>query len=329
MIKAISYSRYSSEKQNDSSIDDQQRNIARYAESECIEIVKQYADRAISGSDNSRPEYLEVKKLINGGSSIKCVMVDSIDRLSRDNAETTQLLKAAEFHGVTIIAVSNGFNSSIKGSKLLGGIQSVLAEQYVTDLKEKTHRGMTGSAINGKPTGGKIYGYLTQLENSRPVYVIHEEEAAVVRSIFDEYNSGKSAKKIALALNDQGVLSPRGGKWSHSTILGCAKKGSGILRNERYVGRFAWNKTQWKKDPDSGRRICFARGKDEIEECYLPELAIVDDLVWHQTKRRLDATTKANAKDGRTGKRKYKFKYAISSLFKCPCGAWYLSLIHI
>jgi site-specific DNA recombinase len=63
-----------------------------------------------------------------------------------------------------------------------------------------------------------------------------------VERIFREFVAGVSPKQIAKNLNREGVSGPFGGPWSPSTIYGSAKRGTGILNNELYVGRLVWNR---------------------------------------------------------------------------------------
>jgi len=80
---------------------------------------------------------------------------------------------------------------------------------------------------------------------------INEREAAIVRRIFAMYADGLSARAIAALLNAEGVPSPgakwnwkatgptsrRRSKWVASAIYGDIRRGSGILNNERYIGK--------------------------------------------------------------------------------------------
>jgi recombinase len=50
------------------------------------------------------------------------------------------------------------------------------------------------------------------------------------------------------------VPGPFGSKWSSSTINGNAKRGTGLLNNELYVGRLVWNRQRFIKNPDTGKR---------------------------------------------------------------------------
>ena len=54
---AIAYYRYSSSSQNDVSIEEQQELVQLYAAEHGHSILKEYADRAMSGQDDNRPNY--------------------------------------------------------------------------------------------------------------------------------------------------------------------------------------------------------------------------------------------------------------------------------
>jgi site-specific DNA recombinase len=96
-----------------------------------------------------------------------------------------------------------------------------------------------------------------------------------VRWIFEHYASGWSCQRVAGELNRQGVRSPRGGTWAVSAIYGSPRKTSGILNNELYCGRYVWNRSQWLKDPDTGRRHRLTRPLAEWQTVDRAELRIV------------------------------------------------------
>jgi Recombinase. len=76
-----------------------------------------------------------------------------------------------------------------------------------------------------------------------------------VLRIFTEFANGKSPRRIALALNREGIDGPQGTGWGASTINGNAARGTGILNNELYIGRLIWNRLQYVKDPRTGKRV--------------------------------------------------------------------------
>lgn len=87
-------------------------------------------------------------------------------------------------------------------------------------------------------------------------------------------------KRIALSLNAEGVTGPRGGFWTPSALNGNRANGTGILNNELYIGRLAWNRRRWIKDPTTGRRIARANDESQLVVQEVPELRIVTNEVW-------------------------------------------------
>ena len=59
----------------------------------------------------------------------------------------------------------------------------------------------------------------------------------------------------AKALNEKGIAGPSGRAWRDTTIRGHALRGTGILRNELYIGRLVWNRLTFIRNPATGRRV--------------------------------------------------------------------------
>ena len=84
---------------------------------------------------------------------------------------------------------------------------------------------------------------------------INEAEAAVVRRVFREFAAGVSPRAIARRLNVDGIPGPSGKLWIDSTLRGHAKRGTGLINNELYIGRLIWNRLRYVKNPATGRRV--------------------------------------------------------------------------
>src|SRR5688572_7356171 len=104
-------------------------------------------------------------------------------------------------------------------------------EIFLDDLRERTHRGMTGQALKGYNCGGRTYGYRNvPIEDpvrkdpyGRPEivavrYEIDEAQAEVVREMFRWYGEGRSCRWIAFELNRRRIQSPRGRAWSTGSV---------------------------------------------------------------------------------------------------------------
>lgn len=110
---------------------------------------------------------------------------------------------------------------------ILESLMEGLAEYYVEDLKQKVKRGQRESALKGYAVSGRApYGY--KIENK--TYQIEENEAWVVRYIFENWNAGKTATQIIENLEKMGARNRNGNYITKNGIYT-------MLRNEKYIGK--------------------------------------------------------------------------------------------
>ena len=213
-------------------------------------------------------------------------------------------------------------------AKLQITIKGLVNELYLDDLRDKTHRGLTGRALAGRSTGGRLFGYRTSTGPDGAHWVVFEPEAEIVRRIFRLYADSLSMKALAAQLNAQGLPFPgkatrhgpmrRG--WAVSTI-------HTILANEKYFGRWVWNKTTFVKDPVTGKRTPVARSKDDWVVEDRPDLAIVDADLWKRVLERLRVVRHAYGARGTRQRPRGQAPemyspHLLSGLIRCEsCGA--------
>lgn len=279
--RALLYARYSTDKQRETSIDDQLREARARAEREGWAVVAMHADEGVSGST---PVALR-----RGGKALLAdalagrfdiLVVEGLDRLSRELGEAEQLVKRLEHRGIRIIGTSDGYDTAAKGRKVMRIARGLVNELYLDDLREKTHRGLAGQFDRGLSAGGRSYGYGTVEDGRGRRMVVDEAEAVVVREVFESHAAGDSVSTIVHRLNARGVPSPRGGTWSVGAVHGSSTRGLGLLHNELYRGRVLWNRRQWLKDPDTGKRRYVERPQSEWLERDAPELRIISNELW-------------------------------------------------
>ena len=157
-MNAVTYARFSSDAQNASSIEDQERGCRRRAEAEGWRIAATYRDEAMTGSNNLRPDYRRMLKDAEA-KKFQIILVDDLSRLTRDSVEQERAIRRLEFLGVRLIAVSDGYDSTSKSRKIQRGFKGLMNEQFLDDLAERVHRGQTGKALRGFWNGGKPFGY--------------------------------------------------------------------------------------------------------------------------------------------------------------------------
>lgn len=142
-----------------------------------------------------------------------------------------------------VIGVCDGYDSEMSERKLTRGMRALINEVYLDDLRDKVHRGLTGLALKGMSAGGRPYGYRSIQTTDGVQWAVAPEQAKVVLEIFESYAAGQSPRSIAAELNRRSVRGIRGGTWAFSALYGHPQKGTGILRNEVYIGKRTWNKT--------------------------------------------------------------------------------------
>ena len=329
-MRAVLYARFSTELQREASIGDQFRNCERFAAREGWQIVARFEDQAISGMKRDRAGYQALLAAAKRG-EFDVLVVDDLSRLSRDEIEIKQTIRRFRFAGLRIVGISDGFDTDAKGHKIQATVRGMLNEIYLDDLAEKTHRGLTGRALEGFNAGGRSYGYRhlpivdesRRDEYGRPRVIAARREvdtaqAVVVREIFELFAAGRSPRAIAHELNRRRIPAPRGGTWAISAIYGDRRAGVGILNNPLYVGRVVWNRSRWARDPDSGRRRRIERPESEWIVRVDEALRIVPAELWERAQARMHRRTQSAGRHP---------NYLFSGLLRCgTCGGPYVKV---
>lgn len=313
------YARFSSDLQRQTSIGDQLRAARARAAAEGWQVTIERSDEAVSGSTPvaARPGG---KALLADAlaSRFDVLIVEGLDRLSRDMGEQDQVVKRLEFRGIRLIGTSDGYDTQAKGRKVMRVARGLVNELYLDDLREKTHRGLAGQFERGLSAGGRSYGYRTEAVDGGRRMVIDAVEAGHVRWVFERFASGWSHVAIAHDLNRRGVPSPRGGMWAVSAIHGSATRGLGLLNNELYAGRVLWNRRQWLKDPETGKRRYVERPRDEWQIREQPELRIVDVETWVAVRRRIAGIAQRGANIAAANKGGRPIRTLFGGVLRCP-----------
>ena len=323
------YGRFSDERQNPTSARDQIKQCESRAIGEGWRIVSRHSDEAISGAVKARPGYQQMRHALVDG-EFDVIMAESLDRLSRDQEETSNLYKLCLFHEVRIFTLSEGWIS-----ELHVGLSSTINAVYLKQLAEKTRRGQASRIEAGKSGGGLSYGYQIPLHDNGLPKVgeleIVEEEATIIRRIYAEYAKGKSPRAIVSALNNEGVPPPHSRNqgdraWRANTIHGNRRRGTGIINNELYIGRRIWNRQRYVHTPGDKRRVARMNPESEWRIQDVPQLRIVSDELWEQVRERqkgLDAVLMERDKGDRnhlSGSQAVRRpKHLLSGLVKCGC----------
>ena len=323
MIKYVVYSRYSSDLQSATSIDDQIRKCREYADKAGWTEVRTYEDAAVSGAGMDR---LGFQRLMTDAASTSrdfdVILVDDTSRLSRSFADSVNIHQRLAHYGVRVVAVSQGIDTLHEQSDLMIAVHGITDSLYVKELAKKTHRGLEGKVLKGLSAGGRCFGYDNVRDEAIGTkLVINDAEAKIVVQIFEWSAAGHSLKTIAGLLNDAKVPPPqKRSDRSHATW--CPTAIRAMLRRELYIGRRVWNQTKFVKTPGTNKRIARPRPRSEWQVHDMPELRIISDELWLRVQKRQERLKEVYQSSGRGVSRAASSPYLLSGFLVCgTCGA--------
>lgn len=189
-----------------------------------------YADEGISGT--STKKRTEFNRMINDARNGKfdLILTKSISRFSRNTEDTLKYIKELRLlpNPVNIHFEKENLDSFDQSSEFIITLLSAQAQSESRSISSNVRWSLQKNFQNGKPTINlnRMLGY-DMGENGE--WVINEEQAEIVREIYNMYLCGISASRIANLLNDKNMLTVNGKKWSSQTVLK-------ILRNEKFAG---------------------------------------------------------------------------------------------
>src|ERR1700756_3711233 len=149
-------------------------------------------------------------------------------------------IEKLKFAGLRVIFVSQGIDTHSEQADVQMTVHGLVDSLYVKELAKKTHRGIEGRVLRGLHSGGRCYGYsaVPAGEGESKRYVINEQEASVVKRIFEMSARGVSLKKIAKTLNREGIRPPRSRSGRPNTW--CPTAVRAMLKRELYKGERIW-----------------------------------------------------------------------------------------
>lgn len=227
-IQAVIYARFSSSGQREESIEGQLRECRSYAQRRGYVIVGEYADRALSGTTDRRPDFQRMIHDAQKG-QFSVVICWKHDRFARNRYDAAlykaRLKQAGVFLEYAMESVPEGPEGIILESVMEG-----YAEYYSANLSQNVKRGFYDSASKRLTMGQICYG-LKKGENGR--FALHPEQAPIVKRIFQEYAAGRAAVDIYTDLNNEGYRTRTGKPFNKNSI----RK---IISNEKYKGVYVY-----------------------------------------------------------------------------------------
>ena len=199
-----------------------------------------YRDEGESGAKEDRQQLSRLLRDCRAG-RVRCVIVPSIDRLSRDVRIAENLFHEFATLGVDVlIADMPTYNARDRKDVLICQIREAIAEEARKDIIEHLLKGRQERVRRGLPPGGNPpYGYRRV---SRGL-VADREEARVVRSIFQLSETGKAPGEIASTLSARRLKRRNGQPWTRRRVAAI------LTRRDLYgAGRLRYSKAEGKQD---------------------------------------------------------------------------------
>lgn len=283
-MDVVLYLRYSSDKQNEQSIEGQQRICKTYCERNDMTIIDTYIDRALSASKNTEKRE-DFQRMIKDSDKhqFDAVIVYKLDRFARDRYDSAIYKNKLKKNGVRVISATENITDSPEGI-ILESVLEGMAEFYSKELAQKVTRGMNETALKCNSCGGHIpLGY--KIENKK--FVIDPITSPIVVEAFERYANGDTVAELCESFNNRGFRTTKGAKFNKNSFRN-------MFQNERYIGVYKY--------------------KEIRIEGGIP--AIINKDIFENVQKRL----KTNAQAPSRGKAKVEYLLA-QKLFCGHCGA--------
>ena len=327
-----------------SSITNQRMIVQNYCKQNGITLVREFVDDGYSGGNFDRPAFQEMMRQLEQGKA-NAVITKDLSRLGRDMREASYY--AEQFfpeRGIHYIAIADNFDTNREN--IMAPFLFAMNEVYLRDGSRKVKDVLRSKRENGQYCACPPYGYRKDKEDKHRL-VPDEATAPVVLRIFEQAAKGDSSRKIALDLNDDGIIPPlkyrvlyrdqfstegaarASDLWNYTTV-------KRILKNPVYLGHTLLGKSK-KVSVKSKKKVPVPRDDWAVTENTHPPL--VSNTLYER----------AQANLGR-GSRDYRaYEHVRKSIFSgiavcakcgyslCSCGTvykgerekyWYLSCTH-
>lgn len=279
------------------------------------EFIGVYADEGISGTQiKKRTQFKRmIDDALNG--KIDMIIAKSISRFARNTLDTLKIVRELREHNVDVYFEKENIHTLELDSEMFLTLYSAFAQAESESTSMNVKMGLNAKMKRGEPVGNQnCYGYIWNEETKE--LEINEEQASIVRFIFDLYIKGVGGRTIAHRLNDKGIPTYFNKKWSQGSI-------SRIIKNEKYVGDLLGQK-YYVVDPLSHKR-CLNYG--EKEQYYVKDhhLGIIDRDTWNKAQEILNKRNNNKKDNGREHRTTYSLKYDFSSKIVCGhCNSTYV-----
>lgn len=253
-----------------------------------------------------------VHKAMKG--EIDYIMTKSISRFSGNTVDMLKTLKELEQKGVAVCFEKENLTSTDKDAELMITLYTALAQDEVRNMSENIKWGFKQKFMNGETLNNYKNFYGFYVENGE--LKIDEEQAVVVRKIFNWYLEGMSLRQIKLRLENDGVKTASGGTVWYETVI------QGMLCNEKYAGDCMLQKT-FTEDFLTGKRV---KNEGQRDRYFIVDSheGIVSKEIFEKVQRTMESRKRViHNEDGSIEiRKKYNAQNVLANVLVCnECGA--------
>lgn len=275
-----------------------------------------YADEGISGTQvKHRVEFTRmIDDALNG--KIDMIIAKSISRFARNTLDTLKYVRLLKEKNIDVYFEKENIHTLDLDSEMFLTLYSAFAQAESESTSMNVKMGIKAMMKRGEFTGRvECYGYKWNKELK--TLEIYEEQAEIVKQVFNWYIEGLGSSAIAKKLNSMKIPSHKGSIWRSSSVIG-------MITNEKYVGDLLCQK--WYVDsPLNHKKI---RNYGEREKYYAKDThtPMISRDIWNKAQaiynKRSSISNPNGSEHGKTG---YSLMYDFSSKIVCGfCGHTYI-----
>ena len=271
-----------------------------------------FADEAVTGTKtDKRSGFQDMIAHCHNG-EIDMILTKSISRFARNTVDTLNYVRMLRDRNIAIFFEKENINTLDMNGELLLTIMSSLAQQEAESLSQNVKMGLQMKMKRGELIGfNGCYGYDYHTEDKS--ITVNEEEAEIVRMIYDMYLEGYGTTTIAKRLMELGIKNKKGEvSWHTHGVMG-------MIKNEKYKGDILLGKT-FTTDPISKRRLA---NMGEENQYYLRDHhePIVSREIWDKAEEIRMKRSRNKVVETTGNRERYTRQYSFSSMCECAyCG---------
>lgn len=216
-----------------------------------IAIAHTYREVVSGDTIAERPQMRRLLEAVNAGAWAGVLVMDA-DRLGRgDSIDQGVIMQSFLYSSTLIITPDKIYDPTDDSDSEFFEIKLFFARREYNMIKKRMQRGRLASAMAGSWQSPRApYGYeRCQLPSRKWSLAPVPEQAEIVRSVFRWYADGDAGTStIARRLNEMGLTTSSGGRWTSSSL-------TGMLTNPVYIGKVQWNKRVSTVHIEDGRRV--------------------------------------------------------------------------